>query len=624
MIGCWGEAKLDTDADTDVPGGSEASGTVPTTSGGDPSDSSDPPDTSGASDPTSITDPTDTEPPDPGDCVEQREATLALFVANCSGCHAGPNAQVFDYIEDLDRLVEEGKVEPGDPGDSLLYQLVLNDVMPKTLDPLDDDEKQVIHDWIAECTEDPEDPDPPDPQDELGPLDKPGCVGQNPFVSVDQMLVEMHDGVTNILEVDPDDQPFIRYFTLTHLWNAGYCPAQIEGYRVSLFKLVNSLSNQPTIVKPEVIDPQRGTMYRIDLRDYGWDAALWELLVDKNPFAVEFLQDTAVSLKALTGTAVPFQMGDWFVSDASQAPLYDQVLYERVFKVKADIFADLAPLNRLDLEAFLNIAVDENVDLEKFEDVGRVARAGVQLSGVSNQNRIIERHEFLDNFSRSYWLSHDFRENIDFSNIFYHPLDFVAAGGEIIWTLPNGLQGYLLVDEVGDRVSVADVEIVSNKEHNGDPIINGMSCMSCHYKGMRDIVDEVAPFAELQVGLFTAEELEQIENLFPPSDEFTADLKHDSEVFVASVDLTGAPLLIDGHEVTEIVYRAFEEQSVDLNRAAAELFLTTESLTPKVGLLPTGLQMINGGFVNRDSMRKEYAEAICNLKIGITKFCPPG
>jgi len=615
MTGCWGTAVLDSETDVST-GSSEASGTVPTTGGGDPSDSANPPDTTAGPDPTNITDTADTGTPQPGDCAEQRAETLALFVANCSGCHSGPNAQVFDYIEDLDRLVTEGKVEPGDPGDSQLYQLVINDVMPKTVDKLTSDEKQVIHDWIAECAE--------DPQAELGPLDPPGCIGDNPFVSIDTMLQEMHGGVTNIMEVDPDDQEFIRFFTLTHLWNAGYCPSQIAGYRQSLFKLVNSLSNQPTIVQPEVIDPERGTMYRIDLRDYGWDAALWELLVDKNPFAVEFLQDTAVSLKALTGTAVPFQMADWFISDASQAPLYDQVLYERVFKVKADIFSDLSPLNRLDLETFLGINVADNVKLEAFEDVGRVARAGFQVSGVSNQNRIIERHEFLDNFSRSYWLSHDFLENIDFSNIFYHPLDFKAAGGEIIWTLPNGLQGYLLIDGVGNRVSVANIEIVSNKEHNGDPIVNGMSCMGCHYKGMRDVVDEVAPFAEMQVGLFTAEELEQIENLYPSSADFAVDLKHDSTVFTTSVDATGAPLLIDGYEVTEIVYLAFEEQSIDLNRAAAELFLTEASLTPKIGLLPTGLQMINGGFVNRDSMRKEYAQAICNLKIGITKFCPPG
>ena len=622
MTGCWGTAVLDSETDVST-GSSEASGTVPTTGGGDPSDSADPPDTTAGPDPTNITDTADTGTPQPGDCAEQRAQTLALFVANCSGCHSGPNAQVFDYIEDLDRLVKEGKVEPGDPGDSQLYQLVINDVMPKTVDKLTDDEKLVIHDWIAECAEDPDDPEPPDPQ-ELGPLDPPGCIGENEFVSIDQMLQEMHAGVTNIMAVDPDDQPFIRFFTLTHLWNAGYCPSQIAGYRDSLFKLVNSLSNQPAIVQPAAIDPVRQTMFRIDLRDYGWDAALWELLVDKNPFAVEFLQDTAVSLKSLTGTAVPFQMADWFISDASQAPLYDQVLYEQVFKIKADIFSDLAPLNRLDLEASLEIDVAANIELEKFEDLGRVARAGLQLSGVSNQNRIVERHDFLDNFSRSYWLSYDFRENVDFSNIFYHPLDFVAAGGEIIWTLPNGLQGYLLVDEKGDRVSVADVAIVSNKEHNGDPIVNGMSCMGCHYQGMRNVVDEVAPFAEMQVGLFTAEELEQIKNLYPPSAEFAADLKHDSTVFTTSVEATGAPLLIDGHEVTEIVYLAFEEQSVDLNRAAAELFLTETSLTPKIGLLPTGLQMINGGFVNRDSMRKEYAEAICNLKIGITKFCPPG
>ena len=45
---------------------------------------------------------------------------------------------------------------------------------------------------------------------------------------------------------------------------------------------------------------------------------------------------------------------------------------------------------------------------------------------------------------------------------------------------------------------------------------------------------------------------------------------------------------------------------------------------PKIGLLPQGLQMLNGGVVSRETMRDQYAIAICNLKLGITKACKPG
>lgn len=603
VAGCWGEVgQKETDPAESDPS-SEASASVPTTG-----DSGDPQDPSNA-DPTESSDPTGETEADP-DCVEKRSAARSLLVERCAGCHTGPNASVFDYVDDLDELVAQGKVKGGDPGGSPLYQVIQSDVMPKTTEKLSADEKLVIQGWISECTN----PEPTLP---------PKQCANNKFISTEEMLIAMHDGVTDIKAVDPDDQKFVRYFTLTHLWNAGMCDEEIEVYRHGLAKLLNSLSNQPKIVIPAPVDPEH-TIYRIDLRDYGWDAALWELLVDRDPFAVQYLQDTAKSLQSLTGTLVPFQFADWFVTDASQAPLYDQVLYERVFKIKADIFSAVDPLSQFDLEEFLGVPVDANITLEKAEDPGIVARAGVQLSGVSNQNRVIERHAFLDNFSRSYWLSYDFLENVGDSNIFYNPLDFVAAGGEIIWTLPNGLQGYMLVDAVGDRIDEGPIDVVSNKEENGTPIINGVSCMGCHYQGMRSIVDEVAPFAVDQVGLFGAEELERIANLYPPAAEFAEGLTLDSDVFVASVAKTGAPLLVGSDEVTETVYYAFEEAAVNLRRGASELGITADSLLPKIGQLPPGLQMINGGFVNRDSMRSEYAQAICNLKLGITKKCLPG
>lgn len=604
LVGCWGTAELITDT---------APAATTSAAGGDPTADAPTDDTpTGDVPPDTWPDATTGGPPEDA-CVAMREQARAVLTERCGGCHLGPGAQVFDYVDDLDHLVVSGKVKGGDPEGSQLYQLVEQDVMPKTVDKLTPDEKLTIKQWISQCTV----------SEDQSPLDPPACPGTNAFISTDQMLGAMAGELGNPAKVAHEDQPFVRFFTLTHLWNAGYCDAQIEAYRHALAKLLNSLSNRPTITLPVAVDAER-TMYRIDLRDYGWDADLWELLVVNDPFAVEYLQDSAEGLKGLTGTKVPFQFADWFVTDASQAPLYDQILYERVFKLKPDIFAANDPLSRADLEAALGVAVDAAVALEADQDPDQVARAGFQLSGVSAQNRIVERHDFPDNFSRSYWLSHDFLENVDKSNIFYHPLDFTAAGGEIIWTLPNGLQGYMLVDALGDRIDEADIEIVSNKEENGEPIINGMSCMSCHYQGMRAVQDEIRKFVDNQPGLFDAPTEEKIFNLYPPQGELDQRLKSDGDVFAASVAKTGAPLLIAGHEVTRIVYRAFEDVEVDLVRAAAEIGLPHDQLLPKIGQLPDGLKMINGGFVNRDSMRKEYAVAICNLKLGITKACTPG
>jgi len=546
-------------------------------------------------------------------CVELREQARDVLIEHCGGCHTGATAVKFDYVNDLEALLESGKVTGGDAKGSLLYKLIDIGAMPQGGPPLGAADKEVIHDWIGQCTV-------PSVSD---PLEGPNCVGMNKFISTDQMLGVMLGGVNDFNDVEPDDQPFIRFFTLTHLWNAGYCDTQLDAHRHALAKLLNSLSDNGKIRVPKAIDAER-TIFRFDLRDYKWDKDLWELLVDENEFAVQYTQAKAVQLQALTGTKVPFQWADWFVTDASEAPLYDRVLFERVLKVKADVLDEAAPMTRFELEAKLGIDVEEDITDEIDNNVDLTSRAGFQFSGVSKQNRVIERHEFPGTFSRAYWISYDFLTEVELGNIFYHPLDFSADGGEIIFNLANGLQAYLLVDEVGRRITEADPDIVSNKEEGGEVIKNGRSCMGCHYQGMRLIDDEIRDFVEDQVGVFDAETVEKVQHLYPTIAEFAATLTQDGDVFMSQLLKTGSPVLVAGKEVISAAYHAFEDPYIDHGRAAAELGITAQALLPKIGQLPPALQMINGGVVSRQTMRDQYAIAICNLKLGITKACKPG
>ena len=109
-------------------------------------------------------------------------------------------------------------------------------------------------------------------------------------------------------------------------------------------------------------------------------------------------------------------------------------------------------------------------------------------SGVSQNNRLIERHKSPYG---SYWKSYDFGGNTGRQNLFEHPLgpgggsdSFQHDGGEIIFTLPNGLQGYLLVDAAGKRIDKGPTSIVSDPKRPDRAVTNGVSCMSCHYTGV--------------------------------------------------------------------------------------------------------------------------------------------
>ena len=134
-------------------------------------------------------------------------------------------------------------------------------------------------------------------------------------------------------------------------------------------------------------------------------------------------------------TDIPSVHVDWFIATASTPPLYHDLLS--------------LPLTDRDLETRLEVDVARN--LVNAPGV-RVWRAGFNNSGVSTNNRVVERHA-----SRygAYWKSYDFAGSVGKQNVLTNPLSFTHDGGEAIFNLPNGLQGYYLVNASGFRLDGA-------------------------------------------------------------------------------------------------------------------------------------------------------------------------
>ena len=221
-----------------------------------------------------------------------------------------------------------------------------------------------------------------------------------------------------------------------------------------------------------MIDPAR-TVFRVDLRDYNWTAATWNMLFAVYPYGVRGAESRAID--QLSGSPLPYIRADWFVANASVPPLYHDILG--------------LPKTVRELEQQLGIDAARDLEEEK-----NVARAGLRSSGVSSNNRVLERHTSPHG---AYWKSFDFRSNLDDQNIFRDPLRLNPAGGEIIFNLPNGLQAYLLVDAFGRRIDEAPIAIVSDRNNADDPIIrNGRSCMSCHFAGVQPFKDDVRPVVQ--------------------------------------------------------------------------------------------------------------------------------
>jgi hypothetical protein len=81
------------------------------------------------------------------------------------------------------------------------------------------------------------------------------------FVSNTDILELIHK---DLIAANQRSRKFLRYFTITHLYNAGLSDDELLSYRAGLSKLVNSLSWGRDVKTPEPIDPAK-TIFRIDL-----------------------------------------------------------------------------------------------------------------------------------------------------------------------------------------------------------------------------------------------------------------------------------------------------------------------------------------------------------------------
>ena len=394
---------------------------------------------------------------------------------------------------------------------------------------------------------------------------KKGAVA--PTAGVEVVLEAILQDVRRLPE---EVRPFARYFSLNHLLAAGASPEELELHRNALAKAINHLSWQKGLVRPEPIEPTR-TVFRVDFRDLGWHQHPFERIVDGKPagpsrlnlFDLALLEypygvvpeDSETFDRLATeflGPAgqvrpIPFVRADWFVSTATQPPLYEDFLQ--------------LPFTLKELQRRLD--VDVEADLRD----GRARRAGLTVSDVSRNNRAVERHPARHG---AYWESLDFRTSKAEENLFRDPLNLNPAGGEVIFHLPNGLQGYALADARGNRLEAAPTEIVTDKFAEDRTVRNGLSCIRCHDAGMKPFTDAVRPTVERLPGS-PGFDKQRVLQLYPGQPEMDRLLKEDAGRFAIALRqaLGNAPV----REPLIPVTKRFLQEPLPLSTAAAELGL---------------------------------------------------
>jgi hypothetical protein len=205
-------------------------------------------------------------------------------------------------------LTQRKLILPRDPEGSLLLDLVDGGSMPPGRHAkVSQTERDTLREWV-----------------------RAGAPSFPPETGRDYLLRQL---VENFAPLDKEQQPHTRYLSLNHL-KPGDTAARTAALRALLRFF--SAAGKPATLTP--VDPT-GTLFRIDLRDLGWDRRpfkgeplnLFDLLQLEYPYGVlppspwspglaDFLRPTQQT------RPVPFIRGDWLARMLSTPPLRDTFL----------------------------------------------------------------------------------------------------------------------------------------------------------------------------------------------------------------------------------------------------------------------------------------------------------
>jgi len=269
----------------------------------------------------------------------------------------------------------------------------------------------------------------------------------------DGIYGDVADALLDVKNLGKDLQYWTRYLTLSAL-PPDY---DLESAYAGLSFWVNSLSTSAFIKPPRQVTK---TLFAIDLRDYYWSIEAWDALTDVDGYY--FLHGSLV-LRA-----------DFFVyltGVTTRSKSYYDFLYGFDKRGKS-----LAPKTAKELQDRFKIRLDD----AKIVYAERGVPIKKHESGVVWNNRLIF---FARTITGTYWQTLDTKTSAGNQNLPAN-LDlrqFKHDAGEIIFSLPNELNGFLLVDGNDKRIEIADGEVVKV------PFLhNGARCVECH--GSRGVI----------------------------------------------------------------------------------------------------------------------------------------
>lgn len=490
--------------------------------------------------------------------IAEADSIMDGFCRDCHGPGKG-NAGSFPMGNIESIASDKGAIAHGNPEKSPLFASIISNRMPLGK-KMSKEEVSALSTWITALGV----------QNAATPAVQPIVLENAPRPDLPKFIggniAEIHlAAMTDLRKVDQLDWQYIRYFNFAYTPLPSVdCDATgldrnpVHTLHAALNKFINSASLGNRLVPVKPVDGTNGALVRIDLRDYEWSAEQWFSLSTGTftesvahadfthkawdtllrttssiyPYAISPESDPILSALAQgVGDQVPIMRADWFTRFASESPYYDVLLQ--------------LPDHIGILEDRLKVDVEANI----FQQ--RVIRAGFDQgeSGVSDHNRMLERHELAN--GGYYWKSYDFASSDGLGSLLAHPdgpaelgrtasgtEPFEHDGGEMIFSLPNGLQGYYLSDNLGNRLLIGPTSIVSNRKKangRGVEIINARSCFECHDNGIISNTDVVRN-AIKSSAQFNKDQRDVLLRMYPEEDVIQDAYMKDFRFFVSNLE----------------------------------------------------------------------------------------
>jgi hypothetical protein len=407
--------------------------------------------------------------------------------------------------------------------------------------------------------------------------------------------------VANASALSIADRPFTRYLITSHAANAGITGAALNVWSQAVNKALNGLNNQTQdIFKVQAIEPT-GTVLRVDLRTFGISTAAQIALLDGGDTNLNIVDNTSqgVVLQTLIGSKHPWFHADNFVDFSHR----NSAVYYGLLGT---------PKTLAGLQAQQGVNFQNNLATLNLNFIGSAS------SPIAEQkNRLIVRDVEARSANSYYWQTFDVNAvpnikvvngvNQNTKNLFQFPLlpgagaavatpavaTFTSDASEVIYTLPNGMQGYALFDAVGNLLNDADPNVVIDTlTPLGNKVINASnSCGRCHNQGTIPMNDQILASTIANKSQFTANDVALVQALYKAAGADSNFFKKDNSVFAQALTSAGVdPNAPDPMSVITDRYL----QNWDITMIGSLLFLTKDQITTAINTSPTALAQIGG------------------------------